>query len=272
MKRQLLLVLLIIAASPEIHSQCAPAPANIYSFTTNGTTYEIVKENLNWIDAAACAVFRGGKLAEINSQTEQDTLFYYMNLANINAANTIAPDGGGASYLWLGGNDLTSEGVWVWDGDNDGNSVQFWQGTTNGFPVGGLYNNWGNEPDDWNGQDCLGLAFTNWPLGVAGQWNDIDETNLLYYVIEYPNTTSVSENKIPDFSIYPNPAINFITVKVNPILMGSNYSIKDELGRIVLTGCITKEISSINITSISSGMYIFYVEGEHNQSFKVMKK
>lgn len=215
MKRKHFLMLIMILVVQKIYPQCTPAPANIYSFTSNGTTYDIVKENLNWIGAAACAVFKGGKLAEINSQTEQDTLFYHINLANINAANTIASDGGGASYLSIGGNDLTSEGVWVWDGDNDGNSVQFWQGTATGFPVGGLYNNWGNEPDDWNGQDCPGLAYTNWPFGVAGQWNDIDETNLLYYVIEYPNTTSIPENKIYPFSIYPNPASNVFMVKVN---------------------------------------------------------
>lgn len=180
-------MLIIMAVCLNAQSQCSPSPANIYTFTSNGKVYEIVKEKLNWVDAAACAVLRGGKLAEINSQSEQDSLFYYINLAKINADSTVALDGGDASYLWLGGNDIAIEGNWVWDGDNNLTSVQFWQGTSTGSSLGGLYNNWGDEPDDWNGQDALGIAITDWPLGIAGQWNDVDETNLLYYVIEYAN-------------------------------------------------------------------------------------
>ena len=76
-------MLTIIAVSQKAQSQCSPSPANIYTFTSNGKVYEIVKEKLNWVDAAACAVLRGGKLAEINSQTEQDSLFYYIKLAKI---------------------------------------------------------------------------------------------------------------------------------------------------------------------------------------------
>ena len=55
-------------------AQCA-SPANIYTFTYSGHTYEIVKEFKTWVNAAACAVSRGGYLAEINSQAEQDTIF-----------------------------------------------------------------------------------------------------------------------------------------------------------------------------------------------------
>jgi len=40
---------------------------------------------------------------------------------------------GGASYLWLGGNDLGVEGNWVWIGDNDDTFVKFWQGTVSGI-------------------------------------------------------------------------------------------------------------------------------------------
>ena len=118
-----------------------------------------------------------------------------MSNANIEVDNTVAPDGGGGSYVWLGGNDLAEEGTWIWDGDNDGNGTQFWQGAADGAPVGGLYNNWGNEPDDWNGQDALGLSLNGWPLGVAGEWNDVDETNSLYFVIEYTGIVGLEDNK-----------------------------------------------------------------------------
>ncbi len=165
---------------------------NIYGFTYNGTNYEVVRENKTWEDAAACAAERGGFLAEINDADENAALFNELtNNASITNSNTTAADGGGASYVWIGGNDIATESAWIWDGNNDGATARFWQGAADGNPVDGLYNNWGNEPDDFGeGQDALGLALTEWPLGSgalgsAAQWNDVSHTNELYYIIEY---------------------------------------------------------------------------------------
>ena len=176
-------------STPE--STCA-STSNIYKFTYNSKRYEVVREKKTWAEAAECAKDRGGYLAEINNAAENTAIFNELkNNASINNSNTVSADGGSASYVWIGGNDMTTEGNWVWNGNNDANSTQFWQGDRAGSPVGGLYNNWGNEPDDFGtGQDALGLALTQWPvnsgsLGTAGQWNDIYHTNKLYYVIEY---------------------------------------------------------------------------------------
>jgi len=165
---------------------------NIYSFTYDGKNYDIIRENKTWLEAADCAVERGGFLAEINDAEENVALFNELtNNASIVNDNTTAADGGGASYVWIGGNDITIEGNWIWDGNNDGTTTQFWQGTASGTVIGGHYNNWGNEPDDFgDGQDGLGLSLTEWPLangslGKAGQWNDVSDTNTLYFVVEY---------------------------------------------------------------------------------------
>jgi len=163
----------------------------VYSFTYNGTSYDIVKITKTWKDAASCAVERGGYLAEINDEAENTALFNELANAGISNSSTVASDGGGASYVWIGGNDMASEGSWIWDGKNDHSGIQFWQGDSNGAPVGGLYNNWGNEPDDYeNKQDALGLAITKWPLslgnlGSPGQWNDVNEDNKLFFIVEH---------------------------------------------------------------------------------------
>jgi len=210
MKNALVLCILILflCSTPEIKAQCVNDDTNVYSFTIGQTEYELVRENLVWEEAAACAAERGGILAEVLSQEIQDQLFEeLMNNAGIDVNQTIAPDGGGASYIWLGGNDLAEEGHWIWDGDHDGEGNQFWEGQVNGSPVGDHYVNWGIEPDNYNNQDALGYALTNWPLGSAGQWNDVDAGNELFYLIQYPDDPSnadqlYSQNGI---KIYPNP-------------------------------------------------------------------
>ncbi len=213
----LLAVVVLIMNYNNARAQCASS-SNIYSFVYSGKTYEIVKENKTWIEASACAVSRGGILAEINDVAEQNAIFTELNSnAGITASNTVAPDGGGGAYVWIGGNDLSVEGNWVWDGNNDNNSTQFWMGTSTGNSVGGLYNNWGNEPDDWNGQDALALSLNGWPLGVESEWNDVDHTNTLYYVIEHPtilcNSTSTINETACD--IYTSPSGNYIWTSSN---------------------------------------------------------
>ncbi|MBC7383587.1 MAG: T9SS type A sorting domain-containing protein [Bacteroidia bacterium] len=271
MKYTCFILFIFYAFTGHVKAQCSPAAANIYSFTYNGNLYEIVKEKLNWVNAAACAVTRGGKLAEIETKAEQDTLFNNIKKAGIIAANTVAPDGGGASYLWLGATDFLVEGKWVWDGDNNGIAIQFWQGTKTGSAVAGRYNNWGNEPDNFNSQNCLALAYTNWPLGVAGQWNDVKETNLLYYVIEHSATTSIVE-MIPELvSIYPNPAVETLTINVSEKLVSSAYTITDCTGKKMLTGSLTESHNLIDVSNLFKGVYFLMLDKNSSKSIKFVK-
>lgn len=163
----------------------------VYSFEFNNKRYEIIKDNKTWTAAAACAAERNGYLAEINNSAENNKIFDELKKAGIDLSKTVSGDGGAASYVWIGGNDIESEGKWVWNGNNDSNYIIFWEGGVDGKAVNNSFTNWGKEPDNYsNAQDGLALALTEWPkgsgsLGQAKQWNDLNVINSLYYVIEY---------------------------------------------------------------------------------------
>jgi len=264
MKKILTLVLIVYTINSI--AQCA-TETNIYSFTYDGHDYEVVKENKTWVDAAACAVERGGYLARINDVNEQNTVYDQVkNNAGIDVADTVAPDGGGASYVWIGGNDIGTEGVWIWDGDNDGVGDQFWQGNYTGTPVGGLYNNWGNEPDNWNGQDGLGLALTQWPissgsLGSASQWNDVDDTNTLFYIIEYDTSSSEvgSHEFNENLSVFPNPTTQILNITNSTQESIKYISIYNQVGKLIDK---LQESDKINISKYSQGIYLMVIESD----------
>jgi hypothetical protein len=168
-------------------------------FEYGGHGYVIVRESKSWADAAADAVSRGGYLVNIDSQGEQEAVYKAIRDAGISASYTSVGDGGGVAYVWIGAK-ATSARVWAWHGSN----TIFWNGDNDGGAEGGRYYNWGgrsngglNEPDDFtdtslapNGQDAAAIGLASWPkgasspLGVAGEWNDIANTNRLYYVVE----------------------------------------------------------------------------------------
>ncbi len=270
-----LIIIITILNSNSGLSQCID-PTNIYSFIYNEKTYEIIKENKSWIDAASCAVERGGILAEINDAMEQTAIYNELNAnANINTNNTVAPDGGGGSYVWLGGNDLQTEGNWVWDGNNDNNSVQFWMGDRTGNPVGGLYNNWGNEPDDFAGQDALGLSLNGWPLGFPGHWNDVDHTNSLYFIVEHPTILGTDEFEIYSMiKIFPNPVIDYLSIEVNTLKL-KNIRVFNALGSQVIHININEysKTKQIDFTTIKSGLYFLIIETIDGQTMikKILK-
>lgn len=84
-------------------------------------------------------------------------------------------------------NGPAQERSWIWDGDNDAeDEIHFWQGNQNGTSIDNLYSNWGNEPSNGAGeQHAAGIVPFDWTNGEAGTWNDIKETNELYFIVEW---------------------------------------------------------------------------------------
>jgi len=144
----------------------------------NNHQYQLIQVASNWANAKTAATNLGGYLAVIESSAENQALADF--LLPLSNQFPSAIDGGDARYIWLGASDIATEGSWSWVNDAD-----FSQ-----------YNNWGNgiygsEPDNSMGnQDALAMGMTPWPypeggLGTAGQWNDIDQANNLYYLVEW---------------------------------------------------------------------------------------
>lgn len=84
--------------------------------------------------------------------------------------------------------------------------------------------------------------------------------------------TGINENpgKI-DITVFPNPAIDLITVEASNNLLGTHYFITDQYGRQMLTGKIESVTTSINISQFNNGIYLFQVAGQKRRSFKVIK-
>lgn len=281
------------------YAQCA-STSNIYSFTYNGKSYEVVKEMKNWTAAAACAVSRGGYLVEINSQAEQDSVYdAIVNGASVTSNYTTVNDGGGIAYVWIGATDKNVEGTWLWDGNDDNSGQNFWTGegsagSGTGAAIGGLYNNWGgstngsaNEPDDFlNNQDGGGIALSNWPFGIAKEWNDISSSNSLYYVIEYDcvqsnitdSLTICSGNSFtfPDGTIQNNITTTLSYTSSLTGALGCDSTIVTVLTPVSLDTSVTQNGTQLLSNSIGTSYQwvdcndsFSSLNGETNQSFTI---
>lgn len=78
---------------------------------------------------------------------------------------------------WIGANDRTTEGAWVWDDDG----VQFWQGASFGTVIGGNYEKWDHlllQPNNGFSEDCGIIS------AISGLWFDTSCSGLRPYVCE----------------------------------------------------------------------------------------
>jgi hypothetical protein len=92
-----------------------------------------------------------------------------------------------------------------------------------------------------------------------------------YWVVKLSAATGVNEIiELNEFSVYPNPTSNQITLKANHQLIGAFYTIYDNMGKSVMSGQINSPQMLIELGNLSGGIYLLSI-GEHKQSFKVIK-
>ena len=92
-------------------------------------------------------------------------------------------------------------------------------------------------------------------------------------VLTVNNTMGLNEQNAEIlFSVYPNPANNYINIKADQKLYGSAFTIYDLVGKSVLQGKIVAETSKIELSSLSSGFYLIKIEGNYNKTFRIGKE
>jgi len=87
-------------------------------------------------------------------------------------------------------------------------------------------------------------------------------------------TTAVAETQMPlNITLAPNPASSFIRITANENnLIGSDYALFDRLGRQMLTGKLTDQVTSVAVDKLSSGLYFMRIVARNTETFKVMIK
>jgi len=74
------------------------------------------------------------------------------------------------------------------------------------------------------------------------------------------------------FSLFPNPATDVIIIDLKEELIGSNFVITDNAGRIIKTGQINYASTQIDILDLSPGIYVLAINGKSEQKCKLIKQ
>jgi hypothetical protein len=91
-------------------------------------------------------------------------------------------------------------------------------------------------------------------------------------VLSVNTNVGIKETQYNLFSVFPNPAHNIINVKADHKLIGSVFTIYDNTGKAVQSGKINAANTSIELSNLSSGFYLFSVGNHVKQPFKVIKE
>ena len=135
------------------------------AFEYNGHSYYIYSDVANtWEEAQAYCKARGGHLAVINDETENNELFNYMKSKDYDSA-------------YFGLSDASKEGTWTWvNGDSS------------------TYRNWASgEPNNEGGNENYGMFY--WKF-TDGTWNDgnVQKDNATF-ICEWDTNSKAEENK-----------------------------------------------------------------------------
>ena len=115
------------------------------------------------------------------------------------------------------------------------------------------------------------LSNTNQPFQCIVTLGSCSSTSAIAYL--YVNSSvGISEITAQQLSVYPNPASSTITVTVNPVLVGSIYTITDLLGNTVLSGKLQNETSEVNLDEVAAGMYMLKLDADAVRTIKLIKQ
>lgn len=105
--------------------------------------------------------------------------------------------------------------------------------------------------------------------GVIPSANGCDSVITLNLTL---NFTGINQEEYTDFTLFPNPATDQITINGEGSLIGKTYLVFDQVGKVVYKGSIDKAITSLSVTNFSNGVYTLQIDGQGRRTFVVRKE
>ena len=153
------------------------------------------------------------------------------------------------------------------------------------------------EDGNWPGSPAVdGAQMKQWTLTMLFDWHEsdpvsakeINRNNAIYSIqnnrnpfIDHPEYASliwfypsIDNEKSPksSFSIYPNPAVDFLNIECNNPGVSATFTITDQAGRLLLSENLDgQEVKTIDISSLSGGFYLLSITETNGQGAKTFK-
>ena len=117
-----------------------------------------------------------------------------------------------------------------------------------------------------------GFIISGWSVSNDGDLTD--SYGLGDYWVVKLNNPSAALKEINNYilKLYPNPVNDILNITESKKTIGKSYAIYDNQGRLVLSGKINAENTTIELSGLSGGLYLFSLGEKWNQPFNVVKE
>jgi len=86
------------------------------------------------------------------------------------------------------------------------------------------------------------------------------------------NFTGLSQEESTLFVLYPNPASEQITIKTDAGMIGKEYALYNQVGKLITKGKLTGENTSLSLQGLARGLYSIAIQGQEKKSFTISKE
>ncbi len=130
-----------------------------------------------------------------------------------------------------------------------------------------------NDNGSFDAYGRFGVSWTGGGSNATRLSNWLDPTNSGVTTMEsYPSSTASVADLLSELvTIYPNPTNTNLTINLNTNLDSFNYKLINTLGQTVLQGDLLQNENTLNVSTLTEGIYFLRIDNRNSKYFMVEK-
>jgi len=127
-----------------------------------------------------------------------------------------------------------------------------------------------------NGSPISGATGTTYTITQSGNYSITAtnsfgcQSNSISMFVTYVGIDDL--DMLNTLSVFPNPTSSDVTLVSSKNIIGYNYYITDNIGKIIMQGVITDERTTLSLQEFETGLYFLTLEGKSKKTYKILKK